>query len=95
MKSGDYVVITTNRERRGVFAGTLVEHHDGHCTLNDAHQCIYWSEETKGVFGLAAIGPQSGSKIGPCIPQIQLDGVTSVALASEVARKQWELEPWS
>lgn len=93
---GKFVVVTTDHTRRGVFAGVLAAcGADGNVVLRDAQQAVYWSVETRGVFGLAAIGPQRGSRIGPPVPQLSLNGVTSVSLATDEARALWEAQPWS
>jgi hypothetical protein len=90
-----FVVITTDHTRRGVFAGNLVEHENGRAVLEDAQMCLYWSETTRGVLGLAAIGPQSGSRIGPPVSRLELDGVTAVIDATDEAEKKWKAQPWS
>tara|TARA_Y100000310_G_scaffold334264_1_gene413693 strand:- start:237 stop:527 length:291 start_codon:yes stop_codon:yes gene_type:complete len=93
------VVVTT--DKRGVFAGNVADDVDGEwdgtspVVLANARMCIYWSKETRGVTGLAAIGPQPGSRVGPPAPELRLNGVTSVAKCSEAAAKVWESEPWS
>jgi len=97
MEVGQYVVVTTNKYRRGVFGGILQSHDitAGCAVLTEARNCVYWSAETHGVGGLAVIGPQNGSRIGPAIPELSLDGVTAVMLATDQARAAWEAEPWS
>lgn len=95
--SDRHVVVTTDHERRGVFAGVL-ETHDPQAqtvVLRDARQCIKWGAATRGVFGLASIGPQDGSRIGPKVPRLELNGVTAVADMSSEAVAVWESEPWS
>lgn len=92
-----FVVVTTDHTRRGVFSGEL-ESHDaatGVAVLIEARMAVYWSRETRGVCGLAAIGPQAGSRVGPAVPRIELNGVTSVMDATGDARKAWEAQPWS
>ena len=93
---GKFVVVTTDLNRRGVFGGVLEKYDKdtGHAELTQAQNCVYWSQSTKGVLGLAAIGPQSGSRIGPPVPGLQIDGVTAVIEATEKARKLWESQPW-
>jgi hypothetical protein len=91
------VVVTTDQTRRGVFFGEL-ESYDVDkqtCTLKNARMAIYWSTETKGVLGLASIGPQTGSRISPPVPQIELNGVTSVMDTTEIAVSQWEKGIWN
>ena len=88
------VVVTTDKDRRGVFFGQLFQEEDDVVVLKNARMAIYWSSETHGVTGLASIGPQKGSRISPKIPQIKLNGITSVMDCSEKAIKQWEAEIW-
>lgn len=90
-----FVVVTTDHTRRGVFAGDLVSHEGDVVVLENAQQCVYWSMETRGVMGLASIGPQKGSRIGPPTPKMTLNGVTAVVEATEDARKLWESQPWA
>ncbi len=95
--SGRFVVVTTDHTRRGVFSGEL-ESYDLEkqiAVLTDARMAVYWSRETNGVLGLASIGPQPGSRIGPPVPRIELNGVTAVIDGTEDARKQWRLQPWA
>lgn len=90
-----YVVVTTDKDRRGVFFGKL-ESEDGDVVeLSDAQMCVYWSSDVKGVLGLAATGPTQACRISPSIPKIKLNGVTSVMHCSKEAVKAWEDKPWS
>ena len=91
---GRYVVVTTDANRRGVFGGWLESHKGDVVVLTDARMCVYWSAETRGVLGLASIGPQKGSKITPPVPRIEINGVTAVMDATEVARNAWESGLW-
>lgn len=91
------VVVTTDKDRRGVFFGTL-ESWDAAkqtCSITNARMCVYWSQSTKGVLGLASNGPQSGSRVTPPIPRIELNGVTSVMDITDDAAKQWEKGIWN
>lgn len=91
----DPVLVTT--EYRGVFFGDLLEYNGGARTakLRDARNCIAWSQDVRGVFGLAAIGPTKGCRIGPKVPSILLEKVTSVVEMTAAAVEAWETEPWS
>ena len=89
------VVVTTDKDKRGVFFGQLVKQGADTVILKDAQMAVYWSTETHGVLGLASIGPQSGSKITPVVPTIELLGVTSVMDATTAAIEQWRKEPWN
>lgn len=89
-----YVVVTTDINRRGVFGGILESYGGGNAVLREARMCVYWSRETKGVVGLAAIGPQPGSLISAPAPRIEVDGVTAVMDCTDAARKLWEAALW-
>jgi len=90
------VVVTTDKDKRGVFFGQLIKNDTkGQVTLKDAQMAVYWSSQTLGVLGLASIGPQEGSKITPVVPQIDLFGVTSIMDATQKAVKEWRKERWS
>jgi hypothetical protein len=94
---GKFVVVTTDKDRRGVFGGILKDYDRDKqiAILTDAQMAVYWSAETKGVLGLASQGPQKGSKITPVIPEIELNGVTSVITATKSAMEEWRKEKWN
>ena len=87
------LVVTT--EYKGVFFGygepklgnTEIE-------LEKARMVIFWSAETKGVLGLAAIGVQPGSRVTPAVSKLMLNRVTAVMVCSPEATKQWEKGLW-
>ena len=86
--------------RRGVFFGYTTESNDEIIkrttgTFLRARMCTYWSTATKGALGLAAIGPQSGSKVGPPVPDWTAESITGVAACSPEAVTVWESGPWS
>ncbi len=87
------VVITT--DKRGVFAGKLESNEGDRAVLLDAQMCVYWSKATRGVLGLAAAGPAEGSRIGPPVPRIELNGVTSVIDMAPEAIAKWKAQPWT
>ena len=91
-----HVVVTTDKDRRGVFFGTLIsqDNERGLGTLEGAKMCVFWSQATKGVLGLASHGPAEGSKITPEIPRIELNGVTSIMDCTEIAVARWAGEIW-
>ena len=92
-----WAVVTTDKDRRGVFMGELVSHDIEASTVElcEAHMIVYWSAATRGVMGLAANGPQSGSRVTPSVPRIHLNGVTSVIDASEKAVELCKAQPWA
>ena len=90
-----FVVVTTNKDRRGVFGGVLVSHNEDKVVLLDAQMAIYWSCETRGVLGLASDGPQKGSRITPAVPKITLNGVTAVMETTPTAERRWRKGPWT
>ena len=87
-----HVLITT--EYRGVFMGELDERDNDSVTLTHARNCVYWSRKIRGVFGLAATGPDSECRIGPAVPRLTLRKVTSITECTDAAVAAWEAEPW-
>ena len=92
----DPVLVMT--EFRGVFFGDLEKYNEEKkvATLANARNCVSWSQDVHGVFGLAAKGPTSGCRVGPKIKRIRyLEKVTAIVEVSEKAIEAWESEPWS
>lgn len=93
---GRPVVICT--EDRGVFFGYLdADYKPGQdpIILRKARMCVYWSQETKGVVGLAASGPAKGSRITGAGPSIELRKITAVMDCTADAVGVWERAPWA
>lgn len=89
-----FVVVTT--EKQGVFAGYLKKHDTERetCILEDAQMCVYWSSDIHGVLGLAKTGPLQDCKITPVIPEIYLNGITSIMICTKESEKNWRKELW-
>ena len=85
----DYVIVTT--EWRGVFFGHLVDEEADarRVTLRESRNVIYWSG-SRGFLGLASHGPEDGSRIGAEAQEIELMGVTSIALCSDEAVEKFK-----
>ena len=81
-----FVLVTTGY--RGVFAGYLEKLDDRTITLTRARCAIHWNTNG-GFLELAAIGPNSGSKIGTEAERIVLFGVTSIIDCSDAAVEKW------
>lgn len=75
-----------------IIYGTLESHDKAAKTaiIADARMCIFYSRETGGELGLAAIGPQAGSRISAVAPRVEVEGVVQIADVSDVARSKWE-----
>jgi len=87
------LLVTT--EHKGVFFGYGVPTENKTIRLENARMCVYWSTDVKGVLGLASGGPTKDCKIGPAVPNITLQDVTSVSEVSDGAAKQWNANHWS
>ncbi len=94
-RNEQWVVVTTDKDRKGVFFGNIVSEEEDVVILEDARMAVYWSSDSKGVLGLASIGPQDGSRITPPVPKLKVNGVTSVIYCTDIAIKQWEAAPWN
>jgi hypothetical protein len=90
-----FVVVTTDKDRRGVFGGTLLSEKGDIVELENAKMAVYWSSNVKGVLGLASTGPLSGCRITPSIPKIKLNGVTAVMDCTEEAVENWGKDIWN
>lgn len=93
MNSKIPLVVTT--EHKGVFFGYGEVTTDKVIRLENVQMCVYWSQEVKGVVGLAANGPTKNCRIGPIAPAITLQGVTSVLECSSKSEEAWKAQPWS
>jgi hypothetical protein len=89
------VVVTT--AHKGVFFGYLDggDRNAKTVTLSEAQMCVYWSDDVKGVVGLAATGPTRSCRITRPAPRTTLHDVTSVMDATDEAVKTWQDRPWS
>ncbi len=87
------LVVTTLH--RGVFFGYGIPTDSKTITLKRCRMCIYWPVENHGVVGLASDGPKPGARITPAAPDVILQDVTSVMIASDTAVKVWERELWN
>ena len=90
-----FVVVTT--EKKGVFGGYVAADApvEGTVRLEEAQMCVYWDSDCKGVLGVAAKGPGSGSRISPEVPAITLFGVTAVMETTSEAEAAWKSKPWN
>ena len=71
------VIVTT--AHRGVFFGALLEQQGREwCRLGGVRNVIYWAG-TRGFLGLAAHGPERGSKIGSTAQEVTLYDLTSIS----------------
>lgn len=92
---GKHVVVTTDKDRRGVFGGVLASRKsDNTVILKDARMAVRWSTATHGVLGLAGPGPDDQCRITHAVPTLEIDGVTSVSEMTAEAIEAWSKEPW-
>jgi hypothetical protein len=93
------VIVTT--EHKGVFFGYAPAEIYLHpadskaLTLTDAQMCVYWSEDVKGILGLASDGPTKGCRVTRPVSKMTVTEVTAVMDASDKAVTAWQDRPWS
>lgn len=87
------LVVTT--AHKGVFFGYGEPTDAKTIVLERARMCVYWTDELKGVMGLATTGPKSGCKIGPAVQRITIQDVTAIIEATPEAATNWEKGPWN
>ena len=90
------VLLTTDNTKRGVFAGFIHPKDADKQTMvvEDLRMCVYWSQDMKGVLGLASMGPSKSCRISKAVKKATLQGVTATVELSKEALKNWEKEPW-
>jgi hypothetical protein len=87
------VVVCT--DKRGVFFGYANgDLQRDKMKLTDVRMCVYWSQDVRGVVGLAASGPTDGCRITEAAPAIELVDVHAVMDCTAKAVKAWERAPW-
>jgi hypothetical protein len=93
------VLITTDGDRRGVFYGWTDQDlegiaESGLCKFSKYRNCIYWSLDVGGVFGLCETGPSDDCRIGAYVNQAAVfNGVSFVGEISGAAIEKWEAAP--
>jgi hypothetical protein len=90
------VLVTTDNTKRGVFAG-LIDPKDVNnetLTIENVRMAVFWSEDVKGVLGLATNGPSKTCRITAAVSKASIKGVTAIMELSDKAVKAWEKEPW-
>lgn len=90
---GRPVIISTS-QKFTVFGYTTDEADAPIVTLLDSRLVVFWSQETKGMWGLAAAGPAEGSRVSaPCTATFR-DVLFMLEVTSEAA-KAFEKAPWA
>lgn len=90
------VLITTDSTKRGVFSG-LISPEDSEketLTVEEMRMAVYWSQDMKGVLGLASMGPSKSCRISKAVKKATISGVTAVVELSDEAFANWRKEPW-
>ena len=91
------VLITTDSTKRGVFMG-FIDPSDSEKEIIEASEvrmAVFWSQDVKGVLGLAASGPTKSCRITAAAKKATLKGVTAVVEITEEALAAWRKEPWA
>jgi len=63
--------------------------------LSGVRIAVYWPEATRGIVGLAATGPGSGSKITAAAPYAIIADVQTILQCTDGAINQWEKGIWN
>lgn len=80
-------------KHRGVFFGYTTDTSGEVIYLRAGRMCVYWTEDLRGVLGLAKHGPSRNCRISPPA-DIQLRYISAVAEVTPEAVKRWESAPW-
>ena len=89
------VIVTT--EHRGVFFGYVGDRSKApsEIEIEKARMCVYWSNDVKGVLGLAATGPTKGCRVTHAVPKFTAYKVTGILDCSPEAAEKWEQGAWA
>lgn len=93
-KSEQYSAVLVTTAHKGVFFGYAKDAAPQRITLCKARMCVYWSEDLRGVLGLASSGPSKTCRISNPVDEIVLNDVTAVVKCSPQAIEKWEQGPW-
>lgn len=96
MKDKIPCLITTDSTKKGVFMG-FIDPKDAEKETLEAYEvrmAVFWSQDVKGVLGLAAGGPTKSCRISAAVKKATLKGVTAVIELTEEAVIAWRKEPW-
>ena len=94
MKKQNIPLIVTTAHR-GVFFGYGIVTDKKIIRLENARMCVYWSNECKGIVGLATSGPTKNCKIGPAAIAITIQDVTAIMEVTKEAEDKWNSQPWN
>ena len=87
-----FVVVCT--DKRGVFGGYTTDSTVDPIILTDAQMCVYWSEDVRGVVGLAVDGPSKNCRITKPASKMECHGITAVFDCTKEAEDAWRSRPW-
>lgn len=90
------VLITTDNSKRGVFSGIISKEdiEKEILTVEEMRMCVQWSQDMKGVLGLASMGPSKSCRISKAVKKATISGVTAVIEINDEAFEKWRSEPW-
>jgi hypothetical protein len=90
------VVITTDKDRRGVFFGYInpEDVDKNKLRIEQVQMCIAWND-THGVLGLASTGPNPKCRITKPVPAGTIDGITAILEATKTAEREWHKCHWA
>jgi hypothetical protein len=97
MANNKLIPILVTTEFKGVFFGYAPPGEEGpeRLRIENARLVVYWSNDVRGLFGLASSGPTPACRIGPRVPAVTLFKITSVAEVSDEAAAKFEESPWA
>ncbi len=96
MKDKVPCLITTDSTKRGVFMGFIDPADADKETLEayEVRMAVFWSQDVKGVLGLASGGPTKSCRISEAVKKATIKGITAVVEITDKALEAWRKEPW-
>ncbi len=93
MSEARYVVVLT--KCKAIHFGERID--DGSRSkviLRGVRQAVQYTAASRGLVGLAALGPGEGSKITPSAPRIEIRNVAAILELTDRAVAQWQSARW-
>lgn len=89
------VIITTDRDKRGVFFGFVdsLDFADVK-TIKDCQMVVYWDASVKGLLSMAVHGPNSECRITAPATSATVNGVTAIITCTPKAVEEFKKEYW-
>lgn len=90
----EYLIVVTASRPWTIVAG-YVESDDGTTViLRDARMIVYYSSDSRGLYGIASVGVTGSARVSPAAPRVAVSNVEHRISVTDEARASIEAAPW-